>query len=152
MPQTASRLARSLRRLSRRLGIRPTPRISKLQQERNSLSTALSASDSETETVRTIHTEVQNKLELVESLSAFYHLIHYALAELPGDLRSTSSYGIKKVTFQLIQAVNSYEGLPRNVDKQVDSSTDCKNIVLQLIYIYGQSHHHEVTSMRRMSQ
>ncbi|THW57544.1 hypothetical protein D6D20_07893 [Aureobasidium pullulans] len=111
-------------------------KIINLQQERNSLSTAVSASDPETETIRTIHIEVQNKLELVESLSAFYYLIHYALAELPEDLRSTSLYKIKEVTLQLIQAVNCYEDLQGNIDKQIDSSTDCSDIVPQLIYIH----------------
>lgn len=95
---------------------------------------------------------MQNKLELVESLSKFYHLIYYTLAELPEGLRSTSLYRIKEVTLQLIQAVNCYEDLQGNIDKQIDSSTEYINIVLQLIYMYGQSHHHEVTSIRRMSQ
>ncbi|TIA04325.1 hypothetical protein D6C82_01063 [Aureobasidium pullulans] len=107
-------------------------RILKLEKERNSLAEALSASNSEIDTVRTIHTEVQEKLELVESLSAFYHLIHYALAELPESLRSTSTYGIKEVTLQVTNIIKKYEGLQVNVDKQTNSSTDLSNKISQL--------------------
>jgi hypothetical protein len=91
VPQTASRLARNLRRLFPKLGIGPTST----------------------------------------------------------DLRSTSSYGIKEATFQLTQAVNSYEGQQGNIDKQADSSTEYNNMVLQLIYIHRSTsppaHEHEKT-------
>lgn len=71
----------------------------------------------DTEPVKIIHTEMQDKLRLVESLHAFYHLFYHALAELPKDPISTSSYKIKEVTLQLIQAIHSYEDLPGNVNK-----------------------------------